>query len=347
MRTQGLRSSCARVALMALAAGVSGCSHSARGEDAVAESTLVWRAPITLGAPEIHSYPDFDPLTIRARPSGYAALDRVAQQVVLFDSSLRITGRVARRGGGPGELDGVLRLVSWRGGLAVGEGRNGRISLFSEAGQFRGIAGTPYLGTPFAIRDDRWYATASKFAEPLLEMSHLDARSRRLIGQRPGVVDPADARHIGQDHMVFRADGSLLVLENRTGHLFSVRDDGAMTERWILPQDFLASLRTRRAQRVTAVEAVSGTRVHAAPLFKDIAHLGGTVVILQPMAPYCVLLVSLFSATVTPLDGGTEAINDATCRAESVALTPAALVLAVNDSLLRFPSPMSTTLARR
>jgi hypothetical protein len=347
MRPQGLRSSCALVALMVLAVASTGCGRAAAGAHTPDESPLEWRAPLTLPPPDVHTFPEFDPLTIRARPAGYAALDRVTQQLVLFDTALRITARTARRGGGPGELDGVLRLVSWRGGLAVGEGRNRRISLFSADGTFRGIARAPYRGTPFAIRDDRWFAAATSADAALLEMSRLDSPDRTLVGQRPAVVDPSDARHIGQDLLVFRPDGSALLLENRSGQLVSVRDDGTMTERWMLPEPFLASMRSRRAQRVAAVETLSGGRVHAAPLFKDLAHVGGSVVILQPLAPHCVLLVSLFSATVTPLVGGTEAINDAACRAESVALTPSELVLAVNDSLLRFPSPFSLSLARR
>jgi len=300
-----------------------------------------------LAQPHVFVFGDFDPLTVRARPGGFAALDRVTQQLVLLDSSLAITARVSRRGAGPGELDGVLRLVPWAGGLAVGEGRNRRISLFSHEGRFRGIAGTPYSGTPFAIRDDKWIATASTRAESLLELSRLDAPIRQPIGQRPLVDAPDEARHVGQDHLVFRADGTVLMLENRTGSLFEFKDDGSMTAQWTLPESLVAALRSRRRERVRAVEAATGARVYAAPLFKDIAHVGGSVVVLQPMPPHCVFLISLFSETITPLDGGSSHVNDALCRAESLALTSQDLVLAVNDSILRFPSPLSTALAHR
>jgi hypothetical protein len=339
MRTQGMRSSCALVACILVGLVSGGCAPSAT-DASMRHDTLIWGAPRTLSSPRVRTFAEFDPLTIRPRPGGFAALDRITQQLVLLDTTLRVTARVGRRGGGPRELDGVLRIVDWEQGLAIGEGRNRRITLFSAEGEFRGIAGTPYAGAPFAIRADRWFATASASPAQLVEMSRLDARERQRLGARPAELEASDARHFGQDLVRFREDGSLLVLENRTGHLIALRDDGTMTARWILPDVVLSALRARRTARVSAVESASGARVYSAPLFKDLALVGDQLLILQPLAPHCMLLVDLRTASILALDGDTKDVNDAVCRAESVAMTAHDLILAVNDSLLRFASPI-------
>ncbi len=339
MRTRGVRSSCAHVALIAVVAGGGACTERTAAPIDAQASMLTWERPLVLPDPRVAQFVDFDPLTIRERRGGFAALDRYAQQLVLFDSAFHVVGRRGRRGGGPGELDGVIRLERWRHGLAIGEGRNARLSLFNDDGDFRGLGGSRYYGTPFAIRDDRTFATPSQLTTALAEMASLDERTRRTIGMRPPATDPADDRFVGLDLVAYRPDRTLLVLDNRNGSLHAVRDDGQMTAQWHFPAEWLTSLRSRRSARVSTVEAIAGARVHGAPLFKDLSVTGRLALILQPLAPHCVLLVDLSESTVVPLHASTPDLHDALCRAESAVLTQRDLVVAVNDSLLQFVSP--------
>lgn len=75
-----------------------------------------------------------------------AVIDRDDQQIVslsLADGSVR---RGAGKGGGPGELEGAVTLVSDAGGrLAVGDMRARRVSLFDERLAFQGSARLPGL----------------------------------------------------------------------------------------------------------------------------------------------------------------------------------------------------------
>ncbi len=340
MRSRGMRSSCAHVALIALVAVIGSCDTARTSHTSAATAPLRWQRAHHLPVPTIVHVADFDPLTIRERPGGFAALDRYAQQLVLFDSSLQVSRRVSRRGGGPGELDGVIRLERWAHGLAVGEGRNARISLFTDDGSFRGVAGSRYPGTPFALRSDRRLAVPAQRSDILVETALFDARERGGLGVRAPSTTPADERFVGMDLLAYRNDGSLLVLENRNGALLALADDGRVTAEWTLPDDWLASLRARRGTRVAAVEAIAGARVFGAPLFKDLSLSGDRALVLQPLAPHCLLLIDLVQSTIVPLSTNDPELDASLCRAESAVLTPQRLVVAVSDSLIHFRSPI-------
>jgi hypothetical protein len=143
--------------------------------------------------------------------------------------------------------------------------------------------------------------------------------------------------------MAYRPDGTLLLLENRVGTLLALRDDGVVTQSWSFPSVWVQALRERRAARVAAMEARTGTKVYGAPLFKELSVHGDRALLLQPMPPLCMLMVDLVAATATPLRAGEPTLDDALCRAESAALTGSALVVAVNDSLMRFPFPATSS----
>jgi hypothetical protein len=339
----GLRSSCARVAHLALGL-LASCGRVAPATDgavALRETT-----PITLDttAHLVRWDPDLAPLTIRTRTDGFAVLDRGRQQLVLLDSALQPERRIGRRGSGPGELNGITRLEAWPRGLAIGEGGNGRISLYAMNGAFTGVVRRRYLGTPFTLSRSGALTTPVQVPPHLVDVGSLDDATPRRVGVRPPVAHPDDERHMGRDLLFRLPNGRALLIENRTGVLFELDDDGTVTASWTLPMALGDALRQQRRSRVAAFEARSGNRVFAAPLMKDASAASEYVLIAHSVAPRCLLLLDLRSIEARPIAVPDSALNAALCRAESIAITTDYLAVAADDSLLLFRSPIPRTL---
>jgi hypothetical protein len=267
-------------------------------------------------------------------------LDPKAHQLVLLDTSLVETSRIGGEGSGPGELRGPVRLERWDRGLAVGEGRNARISLFTADGQFRGIVQRRYLGGPFAISERGILMTPVQTPPHLVDVGSIDAAIPRRTGIRPPAENVLDERHTGRDLIVRRADGSAVLFENRTGAVLQLRDDGTVTAEVSFPTAAVSAWLDHRRRRVALFEGQGGGRVYSAPLLKDVSVDGNVVMLTSSVAPYCVLLIDPEFRSIRSVRSEDPSIDEILCRAESVALTARHLVVAVDDSLLRFRSPL-------
>jgi hypothetical protein len=335
----GMRSSCALIARIAISAGVA-CSNA---QLPISEhATLAIGTAITLDTAGLLVRFDssFAPLSVRARSGGFAVLDPKAHQLVLLDTSLSVVSRVGAEGSGPGELRGPVRLERWERGLAVGEGQNARISLFTSEGRFRGTVQRRYLGGPFAISERGVLMTPVQTPPHLVDVGSINAPFPRRTGSRPPAVNSLDERHTGRDLIVRRADGLALMIENRTGSVLQLRDDGTVTAELSFPPGIVGAWLDYRRRRVALFEERGGGRVFSAPLLKDVSVAGNHLLLTSSSEPYCVLLIDPELRTIRSVRSHVASVNEMLCRSESVALTDRFLVVAVDDSLLRFRSPL-------
>ena len=336
---EGLRSSCALVVRIALLAS-GACSRSTESAASIAAMTVGPSILLDTSGMLVRFDSTLSPLSVRSRPNGFAAVDPKVQQVLLLDSALTVVARVGSAGSGPGELRGVVRVEPWHRGLAVGEGANARISLFTADGAFRGVVQRPYRGGPFSISDRGVLLTPAQVPPHLVESGSINDPTPSRIGRRPPAIDPQDERHTGRDLIVRQANGQVIIVENRNGALLEVRDDGTVTTQFTLPEPMLSAIQDHRRRRVALFESRASGRVFAAPLLKDVAAHGDRLILSSSVAPFCLLIVDLERRSVRPVQSIDPTLNDALCRTESIALSSLHLVAATDDSLLRFRSPL-------
>lgn len=337
MMLMGLRSSCARLAI--LAGGMLACDTTTT--PVAASLPLIEGAPISVSSAGrlVQWDPSITPLSLRPYRGGYAVIDRTEQQLVLLDSALTVQRRIGRRGSGPGELRGAVRIETWAHGLAVGESANGRFSLFDDEGRLLAVSQRRFLGTPFGIDATGMITTPVQTPPQLIDRGHFTRATPTRTGTRPHPATPIDARHTGRDLVLVTETGDILLLENRTGVLLQLDDDGRVTRRWTFPEPFIEGLRRLRRDRVALFESRTGSRVYAAPLIKDASLLGRSILIAFSATPACLAVVDLDASQFHVVQVDDASLGAALCRAESVALTSSALAVATDDSLIRLATP--------
>ena len=236
--------------LLALVVVAPACTEGA-GE--TAEATLVQAGNVVSVGDPIHArVPGLMDTVALGGPHGLVlsgdrlfVSEATGHQIAIFDATLEFQGRISRPGGGPGELErpGWLAMTP-EGNLAVRDQGNGRISVFSLAGQFMTSRPAPGTAGQFApLSGDRFVAARSM--DDSKPFSLIDSEGEHEFG---GDNYPATPLFFGSSVILVEdGDGTNKLAHLTDTGLLQVMDTmGTTVSSHPVPTEVLEALNARR-----------------------------------------------------------------------------------------------------
>lgn len=199
-----------------------------------------------------------------------AILDNGSSRIVFTDTLFRLRGSIGSEGSGPGELKGAATLVAENERLYVGETTNGRISVFTRAGEFLGTRSLPVFGgSSFAVGAQREiFVRATTGSSAFAVVDTLGGVAD--FGQpAPSSSEPSEfdlAAGINAPLISRTATGDLHVFDNSQGSLLHYAADGELQKVRSIPAEIYGGMERLREQAA----ADFGEALASAPLAKSL-----------------------------------------------------------------------------
>jgi hypothetical protein len=305
---------------------------------------LAWSTETVIAVPELVRSPDDSSggaligraASIRANARAIVVADVSDDQILILDSTGKVTRSFGSRGRGPGELLGASHISLRQNSVLIGEAQNGRVSEFSYDGEFIGTYVVGFAAGAVSADEQRIF-TASRSSEFYASVASADGAPTDAF-QKPRVrltgADKRWTRLTGHDLLVSDSNRTW-IFDQIHGSLCAYTTPDGAPRCLRLPQPILERLRRYRAERVERLEAVIQMRVEAAPLAKDMIFAGQYIAILLPLPDIPILLVDATDAKLTPVMTVGSPLPDWARSARSFAWDGRAFLLIGDDGLGR------------